>query len=126
MQRVDLPLDDLPAALPPWGHGRMRAWWHTFPEAPRAPLWPRSFALLLILALVLSFHQVVRDAVRQGEVLRMTAATRAEAIWRCNSLSGARKRATCLAQVDAPPKPQANSGRPPPNTAGVSIADVGR
>jgi len=124
MRRVDVPLD-VRTTLPPWGHGRWRAWWNGLPEALRAPLWRWSFATLLILALLLGFHQVVREAVRQGEVLRTAAATRAEAIWRCNSLNGARLRTSCLAQVDAPPLPL-DAGAPPPNTATVSLANLGR
>jgi hypothetical protein len=119
MERVDLLLDD----LPPWGHGRLRAWWNRLPGALRAPHWPWTFAVLLILALLLGFHQVVRNAVRQGEVLRMTAATRAEAMWRCNSLSGARVRTACIAQLNASPNPPIDPGTPPPNTA-VSLANV--
>jgi hypothetical protein len=125
MARVDVLLD-APADLPPWGHGRLHAWWASLPQALRAPLWPWSFAGLVILALLLGFHQVVREAVRQGEVLRTTAATRAEAVWRCNSLSGARVRASCLAQIDAPPKAPMELGANPPNTATVSLATLGR
>jgi hypothetical protein len=125
MARVDL-LIDAPADLPPWGHGRLHAWWDRLPDALRAPLWPWSLAGLVILALLLGFHQVVRQAVRQGEVLRTTAASRAEAVWRCNTLSGSRVRASCLAQIDAPPHVPVEPGTSPPNTANVSLATLGR
>ena len=123
MQHVDVLLDASPG-LPPWGHGRVRAWWAGLPDALRAPLWRWSLAGLVIMALLLGFHQVVHDAVRQGEVLRMTAATRAEAVWRCNTLNGQRVRARCLAQVDAPPTATVDTAPAPPNA--VSLANLAR
>jgi hypothetical protein len=101
----------------------VHAWWARLPQPLRAPLWPGVLSGLVILALLLGFHQVVRQAVRQGEVLRMTAATRAEAIWRCNTLNATRMRTRCLAQLDAPPV-AADAGRPPPNTAAASYAGL--
>jgi hypothetical protein len=124
MTHVDVVLDGSPT-LPPWGHGRARAWWNSLPESLRDPLWPRTLAVLVILALLLGFHQVVREAVRQGEVLRMTTASRAEAVWRCNTLNAQRMRARCLAQLDAPPVSPVDAAAAPPNTA-LSVADLGR
>jgi hypothetical protein len=121
MQHVDLLLD-MSRPLPPWGHGRTRAWWDALPDTLRAPVWPWTLAALVIQALLLGFHQVVRSAVQQGEVLRMTTASRAEAVWRCNSLGGARMRTRCLAQLDTPPT--VDAAPTPPNTAPVSLARV--
>ncbi|MFL6665271.1 MAG: hypothetical protein ACJ8G7_24140, partial [Rhizobacter sp.] len=103
---------------------RLRAWWLALPAALRAPWWPSALAALIILALLIGFHSVVRGAVKQGELLRMNTATRAEAVWRCNALSGARMRATCLAQIDAPPSEQPD-GEAPPNTAAERLAGIG-
>ena len=89
--------------------------------------WPGLGAALpnwLQRALLIGFHSVVRGAVKQGELLRMNTATRAEAVWRCNALSGARMRATCLAQIDAPP-PEQPDGQAPPNTAAERLAGIG-
>ncbi|HEY0855938.1 MAG TPA: hypothetical protein VGE16_02715 [Albitalea sp.] len=95
--------------------GHAAAWWASLPDALRAP-WPVALAVATILALLIGFHQVVKESVRQGELLRMSTATRAEAVWRCNALNSVRKRADCLAQIDAPQRQQA-SADPPPNTA---------
>src|SRR5258706_9803106 len=95
----------------------LRAWWLDLPEALRAPLWPSAFAALVIVALLIGFHQVLRQAVHQGELLRMNTATRAEAVWRCKALNGPRVRAACLAQLDAPPAgPPAAAPPPDPPT----------
>src|SRR3954454_2536595 len=103
---------------------RLRAWWLALPAALRAPWWPSALAALITLALLTGFHSVVRGAMKQGELLRMNTATRAEAVWRCNALSGARMRATCLAQIDAPP-PEQPDGEAPPNTAAERLAGIG-
>jgi len=125
MQHVDIVLDT-PSTLPPWGYGRLRAWWSQLPDALRAPMWPWSLAGLVIVALLVGFHHVVRDAVRQGEALRMSAATHAEAVWRCNTIGAARMRTRCLAQLDAPPAAPEDADTAPPNTAAVSLAGIGR
>ncbi|HEV7913570.1 MAG TPA: hypothetical protein VGP22_07370 [Albitalea sp.] len=102
-----------------------RRWWNGLPEPLRAPAWRGSLAALVILALLMGFHQVVQQSVRQGELLRMTAATRAEAVWRCHALNGARMRSACMAQLDAPP-PMRQADVPPPNTATMQVATVAR
>jgi len=113
-------------ALPPamWPRA-LRDWWRELPNALRVPLWPSAFATLVIFALLMGFHQVVRQSVRQGELLRMNAATHAEAVWRCKALNGARMRASCLAQIDAPPTPPPRTEGPPPNTVALPSAGVG-
>jgi hypothetical protein len=93
-----------------------RSWWHEQPEALRRP-WPMALSSLTILALLASFHQVVSDSVRQGELLRMSTATRAEAVWRCQALRQPKVRDNCLAQLDAQRQPAVASTKPPPNTA---------
>ncbi|HEX6707895.1 MAG TPA: hypothetical protein VF169_24335 [Albitalea sp.] len=103
----------------------MRRWWLELPEILRAPAWRSAFAALVILALLLGFHQVVTQAVRQGELLRMSTATHAQAVWRCNSLSGSRIRERCRAELDNPP-PTRQHDAPPPNTASVDLAQFGR
>jgi hypothetical protein len=102
---------------------RVRAWWLHLPPALRAPVWPSALAALIILALLLGFHEVVRGAVKQGELLRMNTATRAEAVWRCNALNGARVRASCLAQLDAPPERAEGTAS---NTVPVRVAGMAR
>ena len=97
----------------PW-----RAWWQRLPAPVRAPAWRAGFAALVILALLLGFHHVVRQSVRQGEVLRMSVSSHAEAVWRCQALSSARSREQCLQQLQAPP---AQPGRTPPNTASPRV-----
>jgi hypothetical protein len=98
-------------------------WWMDLPEAVRSPAWPTAIAALIVVFLLLAFHQVVRDAVRQGELLRMATATHSEAAWRCSSLRGLRMRESCLAQMNAAP----NEETPLRNTATVAtVAQLGR
>ena len=99
----------------------LHGWWNALPEAVRTPAWPASLAALVILALLLGFHQVVHQSVRQGEVLRMSASTHADATWRCKALASERMRARCLAELNAP----AAHRTPPPNTASLQSADAG-
>lgn len=98
------------------------AWWHGLPAPLRAPGWRAGFAALVILALLLGFHHVVRQSVRQGEVLRMSVSNHAEAVWRCQALGSVRGREQCLQQLQAPP---AQPGRTPPNTAPLRVVSVG-
>ena len=67
----------------------------------RAPVWPGIVAMLGIIGLLLTFHQVVLGAVQQGELRRQATATHAEATWRCNALQGLRASDTCLMQLNA-------------------------
>lgn len=96
-------------------------WWYSLPEALRRP-WPMALSCLTILALLAGFHNVVRDSVRQGELLRMSTATRAEAVWRCQALRQPKVRDNCLAQLDSQRQPTVASSKPPPNTATLQVA----
>lgn len=51
--------------------------------------------------LVLGIQQVVRQAVRDGEVRRHAVAAHAQAVWRCNLQRGKDKRDACRAQANA-------------------------
>ncbi len=65
-------------------------------------LWTGMLAALTSAALLVAFHQVVDEAVRQGELRRMATATHVEAMWRCNALSGrsAAARQNCLLELN--------------------------
>jgi hypothetical protein len=115
--------------LPRWPHDglsglrrEMLLWWAGQPELLRSRAWPSAFAGLTILGLLLGFHQVVSSAVKQGELLRMSAATRSQAEWRCHALRSAAMRASCLEQLDAPVIAEAPTA--PANTA--TLAQLGR
>ena len=116
-------------ALPAQRIGGLRhqaqVWWFSLPYMLRSPAWFTTLSCLTILALLLAFHQVVRQAVQQGELLRMNTATHAEAVWRCNALRGPRVSAGCIEQLDAAPR---NEAQTPPNTATarVQVAQLGR
>ena len=97
------------------------AWWHDLPEALRRP-WPMALSCLTILALLSGFHQVVRESVRQGELMRMSTATRAEAVWRCQALRQPQTREACMAQLDSRRQPTLAAAKPPPNTATLQVA----
>jgi putative addiction module CopG family antidote len=46
-------------------------------------------------------NEVVRDAVRQGELRREATARHSAATWRCTALRSLRQRDDCLAQLNA-------------------------
>jgi hypothetical protein len=75
------------------------------PRSPRSPLqsrqWAAGVAALIVVGLLIGFHHVVSGAVRQGELLRMSTANRAQAVWRCESLRGVRLRAACMNELNA-------------------------
>ena len=101
---------------------QLDAWWMTLPQPVRSPAWPWALAVLTVLFLLLAFHQVVSDAVRQGELLRMAAANHSEAVWRCGALRGLRMRESCLAQLNAAPREE-----PAPEVRNVAtLATYGR
>ena len=99
----------------------MLAWWYGLPPELRSTKWPATLSLLTILALLMGFHSVVQSSVRQGELLRMSVASRTQAEWRCHALQGDRQRAHCLRQLDEAPSVAA-ANLPPENTAALQVA----
>jgi len=98
----------------------IRSWWLRLPAELRSPLWPAALSCLTIIALLMGFHQVVQSSVRQGELLRMSASSRAQAEWRCHALQGERMRASCMNQLNAPPTEVAEAA--PSNTPALQLA----
>lgn len=70
-------------------------------EVMHSPRWAGILAALASAGLLVAFHQVVDEAVRQGELRRTATATNVEATWRCNALSGhsAAARQNCLLEL---------------------------
>jgi hypothetical protein len=58
---------------------------------------------LILFGLLLAFHQVVRSAVRQGELRREITALHGAAAQRCNELRGRGMRNSCLKKLNASP-----------------------
>lgn len=100
---------------------KMVTWWYGLPADVRSPKWFMTLSCLTILALLMGFHQVMQSAVKQGELLRMSAATHAQAEWRCHALQGERMRASCLTQLNTAPGESAESGAPT-NTVALQFA----
>ncbi len=71
-------------------------------EVMHSPLWAGILAALASAGLLVAFHQVVDEAVRQGELRRVATATHVEAMWRCNALGGrsAVARQNCLLELN--------------------------
>lgn len=76
-------------------------WWQRLPAAVRSPVWPGILSALIILGMLLTFHQVVRGVVQQSELRHQATAQRAEATWRCRALPGLQASRTCLLKLDA-------------------------
>ena len=71
------------------------------PAVGQAPVWPVILATLLILGMLLAFHQLVRGVVRQSELRHKAVALHAEATWRCNNLRGRDASGNCLLRINA-------------------------
>lgn len=79
----------------------LQQWWHALPMGLRSPIWPGLLATLIILALLLAFHQVVRGAVQHGELQHQASARHTAATSRCNSLLGVGASSNCLTQLNS-------------------------
>jgi len=54
---------------------------------------------LTAIAVLVSFHHVVRGGVLQGEATRLATAMEYDALWRCKAQRDPRVRADCLLQL---------------------------
>lgn len=75
--------------------------WHRLPAVARLQVWPVILATLIIVGMLLAFHQVVRGAVQQSELRHKTAAMHAEVTWRCKILRNLSESESCLSQLNA-------------------------
>lgn len=71
------------------------------PARVRSRVWPAILATLIILGMLLAFHQLVREAVRQSELRHKAVALHAEATWRCRSLPNRDAIGSCLSWINA-------------------------
>lgn len=79
-----------------------------FPRpASMRTLWASLLAAAALLGLLLAFGQVVRGAVRQGELRNRAHALALEATWRCNIQHERARREACLQRIDAVPRDSA-------------------
>ena len=72
-----------------------------WPVEERVHGWRGALAALILLGLLLAFHQVVRSAVRQGELRREITALHSAAALRCNELRSRVVRDSCLKKLNA-------------------------
>jgi len=79
-------------------------------------------ATLIIVGLLLAFHQVVRGAVQQSELRLKATAMYSEATWRCNTLRGPSAVESCLLQLKA--QAESNALRQAQNTPGAHPSNV--
>jgi len=86
-------------------------------DAMHHAVWPRILAGLTIMALLGSFHEVVRGGVQQGETRRVATAAHADRVWRCQALRVLHAGDGCLLRLNAPALPQLE------NIAIVPLAD---
>ena len=74
-------------------------WWCRLPPGMQTPVWSIILGSLIILGMLLAFHQVVHGAVQQGELRHKANALHAEATWRCKILPGRGASDGCLLQL---------------------------
>lgn len=101
-----LPKDLNWPAVPPGRFGLARRmplrWWHR-PTAPRGlPLLMELLAVLMAVAVLVAFYQVVVASVERGELQREAIAARAMAMHHCNTLSALGAGEICLARLNTP------------------------
>lgn len=65
------------------------------------PVWLSILGTLVILAMLITFHQVVRGAVQQGQLRQKAISLQAGAIGRCTILPGRQASDRCLLQMRA-------------------------
>jgi hypothetical protein len=85
--------------------------WRVRPGQPALSpslVWRAVLAALAMLALLLAFQQVLRQAVAQGEQRRRANAVLADATWRCNIQRDRQRRESCLAQLTSVPRDNAS------------------
>lgn len=63
-----------------------------------------SLAVVLLLGLLALFHQVVRGAVRLGDLRREATVQHTSALFRCRELPDRRARDSCLQQLHVVPR----------------------
>ena len=75
--------------------------WARMANELHSPLWLAVLASLVILGMLMAFHQVVHGAVQQGQLRHKTNALQAGAIGRCHILPGRDASDRCLLQLSA-------------------------
>ncbi len=70
-------------------------------------LWLGALAAMAVVALLMAFQQVMRQAVLHGELRARSNALLSDATWRCNTLRGLSLRDACVAQLAAVPRDNA-------------------
>lgn len=81
--------------FPAWQRGLQWAW-----DSVCSPWVSGLLATLVILGMLLAFHDVVSGAVQQGELRNKAIAVHVTATLRCNSLRDSNARDSCLLQLD--------------------------
>lgn len=77
----------------------LRLAWHRVSAGVRSPVGSGMLGALIILGMLLAFHQVVHGAVEQGALRIKASAVHAEATRRCNALPG-QAAINCLQQLN--------------------------
>lgn len=74
--------------------------WKRLPAGARSPGWPVILAAVIMLGMLLTFHQVVRGAVHRSELRHKAAHLHDEVTWRCKILRGLSESESCLSQLN--------------------------
>ena len=75
--------------------------WNRLLVALRSPVGSGVLGILIILGMLLAFHQVVHGAVQQGALRLKATAMHAQATQRCNALRDPITRENCRLQLNA-------------------------
>ncbi len=105
-------VDDFAARQRPQSQG-----WDRLAAGLHSPVWLTVLGSLVILGMLMAFHQVVHGAVQQGQLRHKAIALQAGAIGRCHILPGRDASDRCLLQMNARAKDNGLTG-----TSSVQLA----
>lgn len=94
--------EQLPGHLDLADH-RSAPWWRPVWVALRSPLALQVLAVVAVIGLVLTFHAVVTQAVRQSGLRQQALAAQSQAVWRCKLLPRTSARRLCLQELPTLP-----------------------
>ena len=76
-------------------------WWQGLSTLERYRVWSGVAGVVLIVGMLLAFHQVVSGAVHHGEVRRVASAAQIVSAARCTAMRGLSAQETCRVQLAA-------------------------
>ena len=81
--------------------GQAARWWRGLSAQERYPVWLGAVGMVLIVGMLVAFHQIVSGAVHQGDKRRVATSAQLAATLRCADLPGRVAQDACRGQSGA-------------------------